>query len=256
MRGRPGLLLAASATMVAVGLLAGLGTWQVQRLHWKHRLIETVTARTQAPAIPAPGRDDPLTRDGEALDYTKVTVEGHFLEGRDAHVQALLGEPRGRHGGPGLWILSPLERADGAILWINRGFVPVDRMAEVAPVRAGETVTIAGIARRAEPRGAFTPADEPAKNLWFVRDPKPLSAAFGLPIAATLPYSIDADASLTPASGLPQAGETRLSFPDNHLGYALTWYGLALAALGVFTARMLGGGRTRGATASPARRPH
>ncbi len=256
MSGRRGLLLAAGLTAVAVGVFAGLGTWQVQRLHWKHRLIETVTARTRAPAIPAPDRDDPLTRDGEALDYTRVTVRGHFLEGNDAHVQALLGEPRGRYGGPGSWILSPLARADGAIVWINRGFVPVDRMAEAAPVRAGETVTIEGIARRPEPRGAFTPADEPAKNLWFVRDPQRLSAAFGLSVAATLPYTIDADAATTPPSGLPQAGETRLSFPDNHLGYALTWYGLALAALGVFTARLLGGRRRRTASDASMRRPH
>lgn len=248
------LLLAASLTMVAVGVFASLGTWQVQRLHWKHRLIEIVTARTQAPAIPAPGRDDPLTKEGDALDYTRVTVEGRFLEGHDAHVQALLGEPHGPLGGPGAWILSPLRRADGAIVWINRGFVPVDRVGEATPVRANAEVHVEGIARRSEPRGSFTPDDEPAKNLWFVRDPTRLSAAFGLPVAATLPYTIDADASLTPPSGLPQAGETRLSFPDNHLGYALTWYGLAIAALGVFLARMLGGRRRSERTGPVVRR--
>jgi surfeit locus 1 family protein len=230
------LVPAAAATAITVAVCAALGTWQVQRLHWKHRLIATVTARAEAAPLTAPGRDDPRLGDGEALDYLHVTIAGRFLAGHDAHVQALLGEPRGRFGGPGLWILTPLVRDDGAIVWINRGFVPIDRLAEASPAPSG-AVRLTGLVRRPEPRGAFTPADDAGKNLWFVRDPARLSAAFGLEAAATLPYTIDAAASPA-AAGLPQAGETRLAFPDNHLGYALTWYGLALAAAGVFVVRL------------------
>ncbi|MDO8534518.1 MAG: SURF1 family cytochrome oxidase biogenesis protein, partial [Xanthobacteraceae bacterium] len=43
-----------------------------------------------------------------------------------------------------------------------------------------------------------------------------------------------ADATPNPG-GLPQVGETLLVFPNNHLGYALTWYGLAAALAGVFS---------------------
>jgi len=63
-----------------------------------------------------------------------------------------------------------------------------------------------------------------------------LAAAQGLDATRLAPYTVDADAGLTPASGLPQAGETRLSYPNDHLGYAVTWYGLALTCLGVFAA--------------------
>ncbi|MBV5266685.1 SURF1 family protein [Pinisolibacter aquiterrae] len=245
---RSGLVLAGAATAVATLCLIGLGTWQVQRLAWKHALIATVTARASAPAIPAPGLDAALAHDPAALDYTVVRVTGRWLAGAEAHVQALLGEPRGAFGGPGQWVMTPLRRADGTIVWINRGFVPLDRLGRETPADPTRDVTIEGLARPPEPRGAFTPDDVPAKNEWFVRDPLRLSAAFGLPVDRTLPYTIDAGVGATPPSGLPQAGETRLSFSDNHLGYALTWYGLAIAAVGVFTARVRAERRRTGPT--------
>ncbi|NLH83476.1 MAG: SURF1 family protein, partial [Phyllobacteriaceae bacterium] len=119
----------------------------------------------------------------------------------------------------------------------NRGFVPAGRLGEATAVDPAAEVTIEGLARPIEPRGAFIPADDPVHDQWFVRDAARLSAAAGLSTARTLPYTIDAGAGATPPSGLPQAGETRLAFTDPHLGYALTWYGLALAAIGVFAAR-------------------
>lgn len=253
MTARRGLLVAGAATALAVAVFVSLGTWQMRRLSWKHRLIAEVSARTTAPPIEAPHLDDPLARDGDALDYRRVHVEGHFVAGIEGHVQALLGEPRGRLGGPGVWVMAPLARPGGEVVWINRGFVPSGRTAEATPVDPTATVTIDGLARREEPRGFYTPADEPAKNVWFVRDGPRLSAAYGLPADATLPYTIDAGIDTTPASGLPQAGETRLAFPDNHLGYALTWYGLALAAIGVFAVRVRG---ERRRTAAPSPSPH
>ena len=48
------------------------------------------------------------------------------------------------------------------------------------------------------------------------------------------PFVIDQDAGQAPG-GLPQGGETVLEFPNSHLSYALTWFGLALALLSVFT---------------------
>ena len=79
---------------------------------------------------------------------------------------------------------------------------------------------------------SFTPANEPARGAWYRRDPAEIAAHFGLVRAA--PFMIDAEAAPIPC-GLPQGGETRLIFPNNHLGYALTWFGLALALLCVFS---------------------
>ncbi len=231
------LLAPALATLVATAILAGLGTWQVRRLAWKTELIATVAARVHGPPIAAPGLAEARATAPEDLDWRRVRLYGRFLPGIEARVHAVLGEPHGRFGGPGVFLMAPLARDDGSIVWINRGFVPTvlppDRT--VAPPPEGP-VEIVGILRRSEPRGAFAPADDPAHRLWFVRDTAALAAAFGLEPTRVAPFSVDAEASATPASGLPQAGETRVAFPNDHLGYALTWYGLAAACLGVFAA--------------------
>jgi surfeit locus 1 family protein len=121
------------------------------------------------------------------------------------------------------------------VVLVNRGFVPLDR-ADPATGREGNPegeVEVTGLLREPEPRNAFTPADDAAKRLFFVRDPGPIAEALG--VAPAAPFTIDADAGPNPG-GLPQGGETRLAFPNRHLEYALTWYGLAGALLAVFMA--------------------
>mgnify|MGYP001766181564 CR=1 FL=1 len=229
-----GLILPAIAAALVVAVLASLGTWQLHRLAWKTELIATATERSRAAPITAPSLAEAATAP-EALDWTPVRLTGRFLADADFPVHAILGEPRGRFGGPGVWMMTPLLRDDGSIVWVNRGFVP-RRGRDLAPAAAPPTgaVSLAGILRRPEPRGPHTPADDPAHRLWFVRDPAVLSAAAGLDVARTAPYTIDASADLTPPEGLPQAGETRLTYPNDHLGYAVTWYGLAAACVAVF----------------------
>ena len=232
-----GLIAPGVAALVVAAILAGLGTWQVRRLAWKTELIATLAERTRRPPVAAPSLAEARAAAPEALDWLPVRLTGRFLAGPEAPVHAVLGEPRGPRGGPGVWMMTPFARDDGSLVWVNRGFVPSrgrDLVDHAAPPE-GE-VTVTGILRRPEPRGLHTPADDPAHRLWFVRDPAVLAAAQGLDATRLAPYTVDADAGLTPASGLPQAGETRLSYPNDHLGYAVTWYGLALTCLGVFAA--------------------
>ena len=228
-----GLILPGVAMVIVTGALASLGTWQVHRLAWKRELIATVESRVHLAPVVAPSLEAARGLDMAGLDFRPVTLRGRFVAGVEAHVHAILGEPRGRFGGPGVWVMAPLERDDGSIVWVNRGFVPVDRVSPAAP--SGE-VEIAGLLRRSEPRGGFAPADDRARNLWFVRDPQVLAAGFGLDGARVAPFTVDAGTDATPPGGLPQAGETRLAFENNHLGYALTWYGLAATCVGVFAA--------------------
>ena len=91
-------------------------------------------------------------------------------------------------------------------------------------------MTLTGLLRAPETRNAFTPLDNPAKGLWYTRDPALIAAHFGLERAA--PFSIDADPVPLPG-GWPKAGVTPVNIPNSHLSYALTWYGLA-ATLAAF----------------------
>jgi len=236
--GRPKrrLVVLSVAVAVAVVILAGLGTWQLERLAWKADLIARVETRTALPPVPAPGPNSWATLDLEQADYLPVTLEGVFDHANEAHSFVSLSEPRGRYGGQGVFILTPLQTADGWWVIVNRGFVPSDRE-DPATRLAGQTaggVEIAGLLRPPQGRNAFTPADDPEDNLWFTRDPATIAAAIGLPADRVAPYYIDAAFDPALPDGLPQGGETTVTFTNNHLQYAVTWYGLAAALVAVF----------------------
>jgi len=232
------LLWPAVATLVVAAILCALGAWQVQRLHWKEALIASVDARLTTPPVAAPPPDAWPELDLDAAAYEPVTVTGTFLHDREAHVIYALTESKGKFGGFGFMVMTPLRTADNWIVYVNRGFVPRDRVdpaTRAADNPAGE-VTVTGLLRRPAGRAWLGPADDPAANQWFSRDPELFAVAGGLDRAVVAPYVIDANFDPALPDGIPQGGETVVSFPNNHLGYAITWFGLALAAVGVFAA--------------------
>jgi len=99
----------------------------------------------------------------------------------------------------------------------------------------GET-TVTGLVRRPADRSWFMPSDNAAANEWFSRDPALYAAASGRPADQVAPFLIDANFDASLPGGLPQGGETIVDFPNNHLGYAITWFGLAACCAGVFVA--------------------
>src|SRR5262249_13779456 len=129
--------------------------------------------------------------------------------------------------GPGYWVFAPARLADGGTIVVNRGFVPEGRQdpASRAEGQIRGKVEIGGAMRWPEARGMFPPTDEPQRNLWFVRDQNAMAAAKGWGEVA--PFFVDQEAPSAPG-GLPKAGRIVPNLPNNHLQYALTWYGLAL----------------------------
>nr|WP_278254195.1 SURF1 family protein [Sphingobium sp. BYY-5] len=219
-------------TLIALLLFSGfcaLGAWQVQRLAWKRDLIARVDSRIHAAPVPIPAS---ATRDDE---YRRVTVTGTFLHDKSALVQASTVR------GAGYWVLTPLRRADGSILLINRGFVPPE--ARNGYDRPQSTVRITGLLRLTEPGGGFLRDNDPAANRWYSRDVKAIATARGLPNAISS-YFIDADADPSPNS-LPVGGLTVINFPNNHLQYAVTWFTLAAMTLGAYMLVMRQTGKDR-----------
>ena len=223
------------STLAAVGLailmlivfvvLIALGTWQVQRRVWKLHLIAEVQARVHAPPISAPGPSAWSGINAEHDVYRRVRVTGAFDNAKEALVMAVTEK------GPGFWVVTPLKTPDGFSVLINRGFVPDDRK-DAASRLAGQSVgpvTITGLMRMSEPRGGFLRSNAPADNRWYSRDVQAIAAAKGVSNAA--PYFIDADSTPNPG-GLPVGGLTVIAFPNSHLTYALTWYGMALLLAG------------------------
>ncbi len=223
------LVAAGIGVVVIVCGLAALGVWQLQRLAWKTDLIARVEARVHAAPVPAPGRAQwpAVNRDDD--EYRRVALGGTFLHDRETLVQAVT------ELGAGYWVLTPLDDGNGMVTLVNRGFVPTDRRtpATRAAGQVAGRVTITGLMRMSEPGGAFLRSNDPDGDRWYSRDIAAIAQARGLDGAA--PYFIDADAGADPA-GYPRGGLTRLTFPNSHLVYALTWFAMAAVAAGMFAA--------------------
>ncbi|HWX82474.1 MAG TPA: SURF1 family protein [Xanthobacteraceae bacterium] len=225
-----GLLLPA---LFAFIVLIGLGTWQVERKAWKEALIASLTERLAAPpqALPAPATWPKL--DPADDEYRRVKFTALFDNAAEALVYGAASAFRPDVSGPGYWVFTPARLSDGGIVMVNRGFVPEGRK-DPKSRAAGEIsgpVAITGALRWPDTRHWFTPADDAAHNLWFNRDPQAIAAAKGL--GAVAPFFVEMEAP-APPGGLPSPGKIVVNLPNNHLQYAITWYGLAAALVGVF----------------------
>jgi len=219
------VLLIAAAALVCAALLCALGVWQVQRLQWKLDLIARVEARVSGSPVAPPGPERWSDITPASVEYMKVRATGRFLHDRETLVQAVTDL------GSGYWVMTPLVTDKGYTILINRGFVPPEfRDFRTRPegAVAGETA-VTGLLRLTEPGGGFLRDNDPGGDRWYSRDVAAIAAARRLDRVA--PWFIDADATPNPG-GWPVGGLTRISFSNNHLVYAITWFGLALMALG------------------------
>jgi surfeit locus 1 family protein len=222
------LAAAAAATLVGVAILIALGLWQLQRLDWKEALIAAAESRAHSAPVPAPPPAEWATLKPADYEYRRVEAQGVYDYADQKLLFSSLSEPRGRYSGVGYYVLTPLRLPGGGAIIVNRGFVPDDLKAKAEDGPRGE-VKVTGLMRATEARNWFTPADEPQRGVFFARDVEALASSMKLGPHA--PFVIDAEAGPDP---LPQGGETRLSFVNNHLSYAFTWFGLAAALAGVF----------------------
>lgn len=227
-----GLLAPGLAFLVALAILVALGTWQLQRRTWKADLIQRIEAGLRAePGEVLPEARWPGWRAAEG-EFRRVRLTGRFLHDQEILVHGLRSEgPRAT--GLGYYVFTPIERHDGSVVLVNRGFVPaaLKDPARRADGRVAGPATVTGLVRAPEARSLFVPADEPGKGEWFTRDTNAMARARGLSRAA--PFYVEADATPNPG-GWPKGGGVRVDLPNNHLQYALTWFGLALTLVGVF----------------------
>jgi surfeit locus 1 family protein len=214
----------AAVSLLATALFLGLGVWQVERRASKLALIEAVAERVDAPPVLAPPPAQWPSVRPEHDAYRHVTIRGRYLDDRETLVQALTED------GAGFWVMTPLRSDGGAVVLVNRGFVPSERK-EQSTRRSGLVkgeASVVGLLRMSEPKGGFLRSNQPAQDRWFSRDVDAIVRACGLGHAA--PYFIDADAAPN-AGGWPRGGMTVVAFPNNHLVYSITWFGLAMLSL-------------------------
>jgi surfeit locus 1 family protein len=207
--------------VVGIVAFSALGIWQLERLVWKENLISRVEQRIHAAPVPIPAMEEWASVDPDTLAYRRVMVRGHFEHERETLVQAVT------ERGAGFWVLTPLRTDAGAVVLVNRGFVPPEKRSAATRREgnpAGE-ISVTGLLRPTEPKGGFLRTNDPSADRWYSRDVAAIAAARGFSRAA--PFFIDADA--TPNAGeWPAGGMTVVVFRNHHLVYAVTWFALAL----------------------------
>lgn len=235
---RPVWWLPVGAGFVFLVLIA-LGTWQVQRLAWKEELIARIDARIHAAPVPLQTVLNAQSA-GEDIEYRPVKLRGRFDHAREQYFLAT------HRGASGWHVYTPLETDAGDWIFVNRGFVPYDRRdpALRPEGQIEDIVEITGLARSApgEKPSIIVPDNDPEGRTYYWKDLSAMRVSAGLP--EVLPLFVDADDAPNPGR-LPEGGVTLVSLPNNHLQYAVTWYGLALALAGVLAFWIAGQRRAR-----------
>jgi cytochrome oxidase assembly protein ShyY1 len=219
-------------TLVMVAVFAALGLWQLQRRAEKHALISALTERLAAApeALPPPSQWKALRPESD--EFRRVDFKASFTSAPDAMVYSSGSAVRDDISGPGTWAFVPVRLASGETVVVNAGFVPnmmQDRSLEdrvVKPLVTGEPVTMTGYIRFGGTAGLLTPAENPAKRLWFVRDHLAMAKSLGWGEVA--PFYIDLEQPVPPG-GIPKPGPLQVHLRDDHLQYAITWFALAAA---------------------------
>ena len=228
-------------TLVMVVTCIGLGTWQLQRRTAKHALIAALNERLAAApeALPAPAQWNPLTPASD--EFRRVRFTATYARLPDAMVYSSGSAVRDDVSGPGTWAFLPAQILSGETVVINAGFVQNAMQDRAQQDRAagrlvtGEAVNLTGYLRFPEAAGTLTPSENISKRLWFTRDHPAMARALGWgeggkPVA---PFYIDLE-SPVPDSGTPKPGPLSVHLKDDHLQYAITWFGLAGAMVIAF----------------------
>ena len=219
------------ASAIGIAILIGLGVWQVKRLHWKEALLAKIAALEAAAPIPV----NQALAGGVAsqdLDFVRVTATCPDIETTPYLKLYAVREVAGFR------LITPCALSGGPYrtILVDRGFVAQD---QAQTLKAGQgrklDQPIVGVLRKGDVRNFLTPANTPAQGLWYWRDVPAMAAALGVRDAAPTFLMLEKPA---PQGFGPTPAPIPADIPNNHLQYALTWFGLALALLGVYLASL------------------
>jgi surfeit locus 1 family protein len=225
-RARGGLLIPGVVALAALAVLLGLGTWQLERKAWKESLIATLDRRLSETPIALPSSAEWAGMTPDNSEFTRVRVRAQFLKDSDALVYTSGSAIRDDVKGTGYFVFSPAHLPDGQQVVINRGFVP----ARAYPAQSGSQ-DIVGSIRWAETPSSFVSDHDAAGEIWMVRDPSAMAKFKGWGTVA--PFYIEQEAPVPPG-GLPHPAPLKVRLRNDHLNYAITWYGLAAVLVVMF----------------------
>ncbi|ETN42034.1 uncharacterized protein HMPREF1541_03973 [Cyphellophora europaea CBS 101466] len=204
-----------------------LGTWQVQRLDWKTKLVAKFEDRLVRPPLPLPPRLDPDAI--HDFDYRRV-----YATGKLRHDKEMLIGPRMHDGQDGFQVVTPLEREDGSTILVNRGWISREKQfhqdRDPSSLPTGQ-ITVAGLLREPWKKNWFTPENKPAEGKFFFPDVYQMAAKAGCEpvwIEETMQPSL-LESYDREAKGRPIGRAAEVNLRNNHAQYIFTWYSLCAA---------------------------
>jgi surfeit locus 1 family protein len=213
--------------LISLVALISLGVWQLQRKAWKEGLITRLEERSQLPSLSLSQALVLWQKTPDEAEFRRVIVTGTFIHAEERHLISAQSQ------GAAWQVMTPLMTADPHVVWVMRGVVPDGLKNPATRLQSqpkGE-VNFTTRIRFSEKPNAFTPAPDPAKNLWYGRDILMLNASVTPPQGIQLlPFALEA---LESTSELPRPDPETINLKNPHLMYALTWFGLALTLIGV-----------------------
>lgn len=192
--------------VVGVAVLCALGGWQVQRMQWKADYLADISARIGAVPVPVPAIPDPTVD-----NYLPVTAYGRFT---GEVIQVLASQ---EDVGPGKRIIEVFE-TEGRRLLVDRGFV-LDGAKRPTLIKVAQAQVV-GKLQWPKDANSFTPVPDAKTGLWFARDVPGMAAklkAEPILIVARAPTG----------DGIVAMPVDTSNIPNDHWGYAITWFLLA-----------------------------
>lgn len=201
--------------IVGCAILISLGIWQVQRLGWKEAMLAHISARIEGPpqALPPEGTD---TR---PLKYDPVSVAGRTTGQEILVLSGLKGV------GAGYRVIDAFETDLGRKILLDRGFIPEG---DKATARPATDLTVTGNLHWPEEADSYTPAPDAKTGIWFARDVPAMADKLGTEPLLVVARTVQGD-----AQGITPVPVTITGIPNDHLGYAITWFLLAIVWAGM-----------------------
>jgi surfeit locus 1 family protein len=194
--------------LLGAAVLVGLGVWQMQRLEWKEAILADIEARISAAPVALPAAPD-----AQADRYLPVTITGSL---QDPAIRVLVSQ---KQVGAGYRIIRAMQLGDRRVM-VDLGFLPIQ---SPTPAVSADPVTIEGNLHWPDEIDSYTPAPDLGADIWFARDLPLMADHLG-----TEPTLVVARATSLPDSPLTPLPLDTSGIPNDHLGYAVTWFGLAI----------------------------
>lgn len=217
-------------------ILCCFGTWQIKRLYWKEALIQRYITESQSKPISNLSE----VSNSELNEFKAVEISGKFLHNNEIYITGKTYE-----GNAGFHVVTPFKMENNKIVLINRGWVsegyknPNKRKFSLTK----GLVKLKGIIRYPQNKGYFVPENDGKNGFWFTIKPNQIFDFINITSNPIIDkYYIDA-LRIGEKLTLPIGVDGKPKFRNQHLSYAITWYGLALSLLFVYFSYHLSSGR-------------